>query len=948
MLCLVDTFKTTLISSFTKSLSYIIRNRNFKHQRTFQFHSLINCTKHKHAHSLPPIRPFLFFAKGCVFLHSFACAHQVFDVFPKRTECFEIRNYYDVLDLIRISSTKFDVVGALAVHCLALKAGVLAHLPSSTSLLIKYSRAGYVGYSMTLFDEIVYKDVVVWNAMLTASVENHCYVDTMKLFVQMIKGNEFDSATLVIVVSVISRSNKLSQGREVHCLSMKAGMMLDTVYCNALINMYAKCGELGSSESLFERLECRDAVSWNSMICGCLFNDEPVKSLLYFKEMSCTGVLADNVSLSSAVAACTHLGEWDAGQVFHGLGVKLGFDGSSHISVSNSLIPFYSGWGEINVARDVFERLMYKDVVTWNAMIDGFASNGLIIEAFEYLSEMQLTGHVEPDTVTILTILPLCAELNLFREGKTIHGFTLKRALGLELSIMNSLIDMYMKCNRVREAEQFFQAMPDSDLVTWNTMISGYSQNGNSREAQALFRKLLLWCSRCSLSTMLAVTPSCNSPASLNYGKLLNGWQIKLGFLNNMLVVSSLMFMYINCGDLTTCFSLVWRYYAIMDTACWNAVIVGCTQNGYYLDSLRTFNLMRRETQVSHDSITLVSVISACGNLELLLEGQWSHGLAVKTLVAADIRVQNALITMYGKLGEIHSAHLVFNFCNYRNLCSWNCMISALSQNKDAKEALELFRSLDFEPNEVTIATILSVCTQLGLAGFGKQIHGYVFKFQFHTNSYIIASLVDSYSNSGRLERAETVFQHSSEKSVAAWNSMMSAYGFHSKGQDAIKLFQEMDLSGTKPNKSTFISLLSACSHVGLVDDGIYYYDCMAVKYGVQPVIEHHVCLVDLLGKCGRLHEAYEFIKQIQCEQEPGLWGALLSACNYHGDVEMGRKVADILFELDPGNAGYYISLSNMYVAAGRWSDAVKLRSVIHDKRLKKPAGYSLIDVGLE
>ncbi|KAK1372519.1 hypothetical protein POM88_028712 [Heracleum sosnowskyi] len=190
-----------------------------------------------------------------------------------------------------------------------------------------------------------------------------------------------------------------------------------------------------------------------------------------------------------------------------------------------------------------------------------------------------------------------------------------------------------------------------------------------------------------------------------------------------------------------------------MDTACWNAVIVGCTQNGYYLDSLRTFNLMRRETQVSHDFITLVSVISACGNLELLLEGQRSHGLAVKTLVNADIRVQNALIAMYGKLGE----------------------------NNDAKEVLALFRSLDFEPNEIIIATIISVCTQLGLAGFGKQIHGYVFRFQFHTNSFVIAALVDSYSNSGKLERAATVFRHSSEKSVAAWNSMMSAYGFHSK-----------------------------------------------------------------------------------------------------------------------------------------------------------------------
>ncbi|KAL1830572.1 hypothetical protein ACET3Z_000223 [Daucus carota] len=667
---------------------------------------------------------------------------------PDRRKNFEIRNYYDVLDFIKFSTTKLDAVAALVAHCLAVKAGVLAHLPSATSLLVKYSRGGCVGYSMTLFDEIMDKDVVVWNAMLTGAIENHCYVDSMKLFVQMIENNEFDSATLVIVVSVLCRSNKLSQGQEVHGLSVKAGIMLDTYYCNALINMYAKCGDLRSSESLFANLECRDFVSWNSVISGCLYNDEPVKSLLYFKKMSCSGVLADNVSLSSAVAACTRLEEWDAGLVFHGLGAKLGFDGTAHISVSNSLIPFYSGCRDINAACNLFRRLICKDVVTWNAMIDGFASNGLILEAFDCLSEMQVTRHVCPDTVTILTILPLCAELNLSKEGKAIHGFTLKRALEFDLSIMNSLIDMYMKCNRVKEAEQVFRAMPETDLVTWNTVISGYSQSGCSGEAQALFKDLLHWCSRCSLSTMLGVAPSCNSPASLNFGRLLHGWLIKLGFINHMLVVSSLMFMYINCGDLITCFSLVWRYYAIMDTACWNAVIVGCAQNGYYSDSLRTFNLMRSETRVSHDSITLVSLISACGNLELLLEGQRSHGLAMKTLVDTDIRVQNALITMYGKLGEIRSAYSVFNFCNHRNLCSWNCMISALSQNNNANEALALFRSLDIEPDEITIASILSVCTQLGLTGFGKQIHGYALRFQFHTNSFVVAALVDSYSNS--------------------------------------------------------------------------------------------------------------------------------------------------------------------------------------------------------
>ncbi|KAK9283293.1 hypothetical protein L1049_011530 [Liquidambar formosana] len=478
-------------------------------------------------------------------------------------------------------------------------------------------------------------------------------------------------------------------------------------------------------------------------------------------------------------------------------------------------------------------------------------------------------------------------------------------------------------------------------------MISAYSLNGHSREAQNLFKELLLLCSRCSLATLLAILPSCNSLESLQFGKSIHCWQLKLGFSDNILAVNSLMFMYINCGELTASFSLLRRISVVADITCWNTVIAGCTQNGYFQKAVETFNLMRKETFVSHDAITLVSVISACGNLGLIFVGKYLHGLAFKTLVGSDTRVQNALITMYGRCGEIESARSVFSFSTYRNLCSWNCMISALSQNKDGRRALELFRCLEFEPNEITIVGILSACTQLGVLRHGKQIHGCVFRLGYQRNYFITAALVDMYSNCGRLDIAFQTFRNVQEKSVVAWNSMISAYGFHGNGRKAIELFHEMCKFGVRPTNSTFMSLLSACSHSGLVNEGLGYYNHMLEEFGLDPATEHHVCMVDMLGRSGRLHEAYEFIKRMPNQPEQGILGALLSACNYHGDLEMGREVAELLFELEPENVGYYISLSNMYVAAGRWNHAVELRRIIQDKRLKKPAGYSLIEVDL-
>ncbi|KAA8521074.1 hypothetical protein F0562_011773 [Nyssa sinensis] len=435
----------------------------------------------------------------------------------------------------------------------------------------------------------------------------------------------------------------------------------------------------------------------------------------------------------------------------------------------------------------------------------------------------------------------------ILREGRAVHGLTIRRYMGLDLSIMNSLMDMYLKCNHVREAEHVFKAITERDLVSWNIMISGYSQNGHPREAQTLFKELLRWCSQCSLATLLAILPSCDSPESLHFGRSVHSWQIKLGFSNHILAVNSIMFI-----------------------------------TGHFWEALETFKVMRRESHVRHDSITL----------------------------GTDAHVQNALITMYGRFGEIETAEMVFSLSQYSEYI------------------------------------VLSACTQLGVLRHGKEIHGRVFKFGFQRNSFISAALVDLYSNCGRLDTALQIFCNLPEKSVAAWNSVISAYGFHSNGRKSIELFHDMIESGTRPTKSTFINLLSACSHSGLVNEGLSYYEHMSDEFGVESVTEHHVCVVDMLGRSGRLCEAYEFIKRMASQPEPGVWGALLSACNYHGDLEMGREVATILFGLEPDNVGYYVSLSNMYVAAGRWSDAVELRRIIQDKQFMKPPGYSIIDAG--
>nr|XP_043628561.1 pentatricopeptide repeat-containing protein At4g19220, mitochondrial [Erigeron canadensis] len=887
--------------------------------------------------------PVTFFPRFC----RGAC--NLFDEMPQRTQSYETIGFFDVLDLVEHCKVRPDVRNVIKVHALAFKVGVLAHLPTSTSLVMAYARSGEYRCSVDVFDEMSCKDVVVWNAMMTVMVENGRFNDAISLFVEMFRdGTKFDSVTLVIVISVMSAlRNRLVYLQAVHSIGVRKGLLSDCDLCNALINAYAKYGDLGSSEIMFLETQVKDKISWNSMIRGCLSNDHPEKSLWYFKKMVFCGSQIDNVGLSCAIAAATCLQYLGAGRAVHGLGIKVGYNENLHVSVLNSLVSLYSKCGDIGSAEIMFRGIYAKDLVSWNTMINGLASNGMIFEAFCHLREMQLGGAVQPDTVTLLAVLSLCAESVLLIEGKTIHAFIIRRLQGLNIVAMNSLMNMYSKCNQMEKAENLFMSMKNKDLVSWNTMISGYAQNGNSRFAQLLFKKLIHECLECTLSTVLAVLCSCDSPNFLKFGESLHSWQLKLGFSNNILAVNALICMYTNCGDLKTSYALLQSVSTIADTACWNAMIAGCTQNGYFSEALETFKFMRREANAKHDFATLVNVISACGNLELAFHGKLVHGFAHKTLVDGDVRVKNALITMYGRVGDVDCAKLVFDSCSKHNLCSWNCIISALTQNKKGKTALQLFKHLEFEPDEITHATILSACTQLGTIRHGKEIHGHVLRSNFHKNCFIVAALIDMYSNCGRLNKSIQIFNSLPEKNIASWNSMISAYGFHSQGHNAIKIFNKMTKSGEKPTKTTFINLLSACAHSGLVNEGLSFYNCMFDEYSVEPETEHHVCVVDMLGRCGRLSEAYEFIQRVVAKPDHGVWGAMLSSCNYHEDVEMGKKVGEILFGLEPKNAGYYVSLANTYVAAGSWNDAVKLRDFVENVRLKKPAAYSQVDVGL-
>ncbi|KAH7676806.1 TPR-like protein [Dioscorea alata] len=871
-------------------------------------------------------------------------AHYMLDEMPQRATFI-----YNHLKFLTKTSANNDLV--VSLHSLSLKVGCLSDVSVRTSLLGLYARAWDLGSSLALFDEIDDPDLISWNAVISACVVNAEFHLSTVLFRELVSGfGVFDSTTAVIVLSAVTRSCELKHGLVIHTMVLKKRLDFDVFLCNALVDMYAKCGDLSSSECVFEGMQAKDVTSWNSIMHGCLYNNCPVDSAFFFREMNRSGVKADQVGLSCAVSACSGLKElFGFGISVHGCVIKLGCNEDS--SVANSLISLYSRNEDVEGARHVFWKLVHKNVVSWNSIIHGLVGNDHVHEALHVFREMQFNIACQPDAITLVTIIPVFGQLRLLIHGKSMHGFAIRKELeSKNLSILNSLLDMYLKCDDLISANILFKVMPSRDLITWNTLISGFSQfDSLKKEARSFFRKLLQTGLRCSLASILAILPSCTCPEDLQFGRTLHSWKYKYGFTSIVSVVNALMCMYINCGDLTAASLLLDSILIVSDVVSWNTMIVGCAQNGYYKDALEALEFMHCSLSLCPDPITFVSLLSACGNLKSLFHGKLIHGLASKSCIGSDVRVTNALLTMYLRCKDTESAVTVFHFSPSTNLCSWNCMISGLTQNKEGQKALEYFRQMEnFEPNEMSLVGAVCACTQSGNLRQGMEVHAYVLRSQHQNNMFILSALIDMYSKCGRLDIAACVFQNSSEKSVASWNAMIFAYGFHGQGRKAIELFSKMSESSIKPTKSTYIAILSACCHSGLIDEAWKHYNCMSKEHGIKPTTEHHVCIVDMLGRAGMISEAFEFINKLPVRAESGIWGALLSACFDHGNVEIGKSSAQNLFCMEPVNTGYYVTLSNLYAFSGMWSNAVSVRGLIQDRKLKKPPGLSSINVRMQ
>lgn len=378
----------------------------------------------------------------------------------------------------------------------------------------------------------------------------------------------------------------------------------------------------------------------------------------------------------------------------------------------------------------------------------------------------------------------------------------------------------------------------------------------------------------------------------------------------------------------------------------WNVLIRGYAWNGPYEAAISLYHQML-EYGLAPDNFTFPFVLKACSALSAIEEGRNIHEHAIRTGWETDVFVGAALIDMYAKCGCVRSAREVFDNIEERDAVLWNSMLAAYSQNGHPDESLALCSEMalaGLRPTEATLVTVISASADIAALPQGKELHGFSWKHGFESNDKVKTALVDMYAKCGSVKVARNLFERLKEKRVVSWNAIITGYAMHGHANEALDLFEEMK-EKSLPDHITFVGVLAACSHGGLLDEGWIFFESMVRDYRIVPTIQHYTCMVDLLGHCGRLDEAYNLIMQMRAMPDSGVWGALLNSCKIHGNVELGEVALEKLIELDPDDSGNYVILSNIYAQAGKWEGVARLRKLMIDRGIKKGTAYSWIEV---
>ncbi|PSS07526.1 Pentatricopeptide repeat-containing protein [Actinidia chinensis var. chinensis] len=581
-------------------------------------------------------------------------------------------------------------------------------------------------------------------------------------------------------------------------------------------------------------------------------------------------------------------------------------------------------------------------------------------------------------------ISPLNPPLSLFENCqsmdhlKQIHSQSIRRGLASN-PIVNSKIIAFC-CARewgcLSYARHVFDKIPEPNVFIWNTMIKGYNRINCPKNAVSVYKEMLEKNVRPDHYTFPFLLKGFTGDVALQCGKLIHAHVCKFEFDSNLFVQNALICMYSLCGQIDIARG-VFNMSSKNDVVTWNVMISGYNRSKLFDESVKLFNAM--EKGLLPTSVTLVSVLSACSKLKDLDTGRRVHHYVISGMVEANLILENALIDMYAGCGAMEVALGIFQSMKKRDIISWTAIVTGFANAGQVdlarkyfdqmperdfvswtamidgylclnqfKEVLILFREMQaakIKPDEFTMVSILTACAHLGALELGEWVKAYIEKNHVKNDIYVANALIDMYFKCGDEEKAVRVFNKMARKDKFTWTAMIVGLAINGQGKEALDMLSDMLSASITPDEVTYIGVLCACTHTGMVDEGRKFFSSMTTEHGIEPNVAHYGCMVDLLGRAGHLREAYELIKNMPMKPNSMVWGALLGACRVHKNVEMAEMAAKQLLQLEPENSAVYVLLCNIYAVCNRWENLREVRNMMMDKGIKKTPGCSLIEM---
>lgn len=740
----------------------------------------------------------------------------------------------------------------------------------------------------------------------------------------------------------LSSSSNPKQLHKVHSLLITLGLEKSIFFSGKLISKYAQLKDPISSLSVFHQVSPSfNVYQWNSIIRAVTHNGLYSKALELYSKMGEMNLKPDKFTFPSAINACAGSLDFEMGGAVHDRILEMGF--GFDLYIGNALVDMYARFGDMVQARKVFVEMPQRDIVSWNSLISGYSANGYWEEALDMYHKLRIAG-LKPDSFTISSILPAYGSLLAVKEGEMIHGLIEKTGINADVIVSNGLLSMYFKFKRLTDARRFFDKMVVRDSVSWNTLICGYFQMGLFEESIKSFMEMV-GRFRPDLLTITSVLRACGHLRDLEFGKFVHDYMIISGFECDVTSSNILIDTYAKCGDLLASRE-VFDTMKFRDPVSWNTLINGYIQSGFYDEGMMLFKMMQMD--LKPDFITYITLLSMSTRLADLDLGKIVHCHVAKLRFDSDLVVGNALVDMYATCRKIDDSLKCFESMKVRDIVTWNTIIAACVQAEDCSLGFRIINQMRAEevmPNVATMLGILPICSSLAAKWQGKEIHACILKLGFESDVPIGNALIEMYSKCGNLMNSIRVFEHMKKKDVVTWTALISAYGMYGKGKKALRAFEEMEAAGIIPDHVAFVAIIFACSHSGLVEEGLAYFDQMKKNYGIEPMIEHYACLVDLLSRSGLLSKAEEFINSMPMKPDASIWGALLSAYRASGDINAAERVSQHIIQLDSDDSGYYVLASNVLAALGKWDQVRVIRKSIKARGLKKDPGRSWIEI---